>query len=338
MRRSRVGLEDIADWSNLIAAFGRAALGKRGRADVEAYRANLDHELSALRDGLLSNAYPVGRMRAFQIHDPKPRLIHAPVFRERVLHHALMAKVGPVLDRTLVDDSFACRTGRGAHAAVRRAQTHLRRFPWFCQIDIRQFFPSIRHDRLTEQLQRKLSDHDVLALIDRILQGGARLPGRGLPIGALTSQSFASFHLGSLDRTILEHPDTHGFVRYMDDLVWWGSSRESVRRVLDLTTARTDALGLEVKRPVRIGRSIHGLTFCGYRILPDRLLLSRRRKQRYREGRAQIERAFAEGHLSSLELQRWYDAVLAITKPSDATAWRRHELHRRPIASTLEEA
>ena len=63
-------------------------------------------------------------MRAFRIHDPKPRLIHAPAFRERVLHHALMAHAGPVLDRALVFDTYACRVGKGTLAAVRRCQQH----------------------------------------------------------------------------------------------------------------------------------------------------------------------------------------------------------------------
>ena len=40
-------------------------------------------------------------MSRFHIHDPKPRVIHAPCFRERVLHHAVVAYMGPVLDRAL---------------------------------------------------------------------------------------------------------------------------------------------------------------------------------------------------------------------------------------------
>ena len=40
-----------------------AALGKRGRVDVEAYRRDLDAELAMLRAGLLRGDLPVGRMR-----------------------------------------------------------------------------------------------------------------------------------------------------------------------------------------------------------------------------------------------------------------------------------
>ena len=54
MKRSAVGLTEIADWHNLASAFHAAARGKRGRGDVEAFRANLDSELALLRDELLA--------------------------------------------------------------------------------------------------------------------------------------------------------------------------------------------------------------------------------------------------------------------------------------------
>src|ERR1700761_6097541 len=98
MKRSRVGLADIVDWHNLAAAFHAAARGKRGRGDVEAFRANLDASLAALRTSVLQENWVPAPMRAFRIHDPKPRMIHAPAFRDRVLHHAIMAHVGPELD------------------------------------------------------------------------------------------------------------------------------------------------------------------------------------------------------------------------------------------------
>ena len=158
MKRSAVGLAEIADWHNLAAAFHAAARGKRGRGDVEAFRASLDSELAAMRAGLLAGTLKPGPMRCFRIRDPKPRLIHAPCFRDRVLHHAIMAHVGPVLDRSLVFDTYACRTGKGTLAAVRRASEHARRYEWFGQIDVRAYFASIDHAVLFRLLERKFKD------------------------------------------------------------------------------------------------------------------------------------------------------------------------------------
>jgi hypothetical protein len=339
MKRSRVGISEVADWHNLATAFGRAALGKCGRADVESYRRNLDGELRFLHEGLLRGDYPVGTMRRFTIRDPKPRMIHAPCFHERVLHHALIAQMGPVMDRALVHDVYACRVGKGAHVAVQRVQQHVRRWPWYAQIDIRQYFPSIDHRVLLDLIARKFSDHDLLSLVSRIVTAHEDAQGRGLPIGALTSQNFANLYLAQVDRLILGHSASRGYVRYMDDLVWWSESRQAVREVLNEAGGYIAAmLGLEVKTPVRIARSADGVPFCGYRIFRNRLLLSRRRKARYVAARRQAEGQFAGGEIDATELQRTMDAAIAITDGADATVWRRAQLARTPLAPALAEA
>ena len=115
----------------------------------------LDRELSDLQADLIAGTWAPRPMRQFRIHDPKPRLIHAPCFRDRVAHHAIMAHVGPVLDRVLVFDTYACRTGKGTLAAVQRATEHAQRHAWFGQIDVRAYFASIDHAVLLRLLERR---------------------------------------------------------------------------------------------------------------------------------------------------------------------------------------
>jgi retron-type reverse transcriptase len=337
MKRSTVGLAEIADLHNLAAAFYAAAQGKRGRGDVEAFRLHLDRELAALRTGLLAGTLVPGPMRRFRIHDPKPRLIHAPGFRDRVLHHAIMAHVGPVLDRALVFDTYACRPGKGTLAAVQRAGAHAIRHDWFTQIDVRAYFASIDHAVLLDLLGRKFKDPDLLRLLASIIGAHEASPGCGLPIGTLTSQHFANFYLAGVDRLLLEAAGVPGFVRYMDDLVWWTDSRAAGRAALD--SARhylAGTLHLEVKQPVRIGRTRDGLNFCGFRLLPGRTLLSRRRRRCYTALRQHAERACLDGQIGGLGLQSAYACALALTVHADAAQWRREQLRRRPVEPTLE--
>lgn len=336
MRRSGVGLAEIADWHTLAAAFHAAARGKRCRKEVEAFRANLDRELAALRSDLLAGEVAAGPVRRFRIRDPKPRLIHAPCFRDRVLHHAVMAHVGPVLDRALVDDAYACRPGKGSLAAVLRAGGHARRHDWFAQLDMRAYFASIDHEVLLGLLARRFRDRALLALLGDIVRAHADAPGRGLPIGTLTSQHFANFYLGGLDRFLLEACGVRGLVRYMDDIVVWTPDRAAARQAL--AAARgflAERLRLEVKPPVRVGRSRDGLSFCGYRILPGRLLLSRRRRRRYAALRDRAERAWLAGETDARGLQAAYASALALTVHADAAGWRRGQLRRRPLEPAL---
>lgn len=329
--RSQVNLVDVASLDTLAAAFWQASRGKRLRDDVQCFEANLDQELARLRDAILLGQAPRGEWLSFRISDPKPRRILAPCFRDRVLHHALMAHMAPVLERGLVDDTFACRPGKGTLAAVRRAQQHVRRFPWFVKADMRAYFASIDHAVLRGVLHRRFKDPGLLALCDRILERTPDPPGRGLPIGALTSQHFANAYLDGLDRFLLETLRVRGLVRYMDDVVWWCDSRETARDTLAAARAFVaHERGLELKSDASIGRSAYGLSFLGFRIRAGTLRLSLRRRRRYTAARARWERAFAEGRVDAPGLQVGYAAALGITAHAAAAAWRRAELLRRP--------
>ena len=336
MKRCPAGLDVVVDWDNMVSAFRRAAKGKRGRKDVAAFESHLDQELFQLRREVLDVAYLPAPMMVFLIRDPKLRLIHAPAFRDRVLHHALMAVMGPILDRALVADTFACREGKGSLAAVQRAQQHARRSSWFCHIDIKSYFPSIDHTILKDMLARKFKNKQLLELVGRIIDSHEQLPGKGLPIGALTSQHFANYYLAQADRYLMETAGTKGFVRYMDDLVWWGASKADVKRALDgVVMLVEERLKLTVKRPFLLGPNRNGLSFCGFRVFPGRVLLSRRRKQRYRMMRRQLERDAGASLIGDLELQSGYASVLAATLHADAADWRAAQLSRVPLEADL---
>jgi hypothetical protein len=120
-------------------------------------------------------------------------------------------------------------------------------------------------------------------------------------------------------------------VRYMDDILWWCDSRECARETLEQVRAyATNERLLTVKANTQINRNVHGVSFCGYRITPGQLRLSRRRQRRYQQLRQDWERAYAEGRIDALTLQRGYDAVHAITLPADSANWRKQNLLRHP--------
>lgn len=116
MKRTGHLFESIVDYENLRLATARALRGKRDRPDVSQFVAKLDVNLTAMRLQLLSDSIDLGTFRQFVINDPKRRIITAPCFRERVLHHALMNLCEPVFERWLIDDTFACRRNRGRRA------------------------------------------------------------------------------------------------------------------------------------------------------------------------------------------------------------------------------
>lgn len=324
-------LADVADFNNLATAFGLAATGKADRPDVVAFRADLNAELSRLGVDIRAGVVDVGRFRRFRIFDPKPRTIHAPVFRERVLHHALMRQIGPVLDRALIFDTYACRWGKGALAAVHRAQHHLRRFPFFVKVDVRAYFDSVDHVVLVRQLERRIADPGIRALCSRIIGAYETSPGRGLPIGALTSQHFANQYLGPLDRFLLEELKVAAMVRYMDDSAWWCQTKAEAWATLRAVTRFVpSALKLALHPHAYVQRSQQGLSFLGFRIFAGRLYLSARRRQRFRRAVRAWEGAYRRGLIDAPQLQRGMDSALAIVQHADAKTFLTRELRRGP--------
>jgi len=173
----------MADPENLRQAFLKAALGKRGKADCRRFQARLDENLAALREELLAGQVRVGSYHLFKILDPKERTICAASFRQRVLHHAVMAVCEPVLERAAVFDSYACRKGKGRLAAIERARGYARRHEWFLKMDVGKYFDSIHHETLEGLLAGKFKDRALLALFGKIIGSYERRQGVGCRLG-----------------------------------------------------------------------------------------------------------------------------------------------------------
>lgn len=89
---------------------------------------------------MADKSYRPGAYRTFFIHEPKRRQISAAAYRDRVVHHALTRVLEPIFERSFIHDSYACRKGKGTHAAVRRCQKYARRYRYVLKADIHKFF------------------------------------------------------------------------------------------------------------------------------------------------------------------------------------------------------
>lgn len=331
MHRTRIDLAEIAAIPNLAEATARAASGKRERPAVRAFLADLEHNLETLAGAILSGQAPRGDYRRFRIRDPKPRLIHAACFPDRVLHHAIMGHAGPVLERTMTATSFACRPGKGTLAAVQAARAAIQRFPWYVKVDVKGYFEHIDHEVLLGLLSRRFKGEGFMHLLGRVIHGYQTASGKGLPIGSLTSQYFANYYLDGLDRLLLEGLGVRAELRYMDDVLWFCDSRGQARETLAAVTDWLDSdRRLRLKEPPQINRSAQGVGFCGFRVRPGALLLGRRRRRRYVERRAHWESGWRSGQIDAVGLQRGYDAVHAIASHADSRGWRCMNLARYP--------
>ncbi|MFH0753182.1 MAG: reverse transcriptase/maturase family protein [Candidatus Omnitrophota bacterium] len=302
--------EQIIAKENLYLAAHRAALGKRFRNNIAFWRLGMEEKIGRLHEDLKSGRYKPGKYRVFQIRDPKLRDISVAPFRDRVVHHAFHDVIESFMDRKFSFDSYACRPGKGTHAALDRAHSFLRANKYCFHGDIRKYFPSINHEVLKGLLRRHIADARVLVVLDSIIDSTHSISSRispvsgqtravlfgkgssvGLPIGNLTSQFFANLYLHELDHYVKHVLRCRYYIRYMDDILLFENDQTRLKEIRSLIAVFLDErLRLELHPgKSQIYRTAQGIKFLGFRLYVDRRRLAtdgvvrfRRRLKKFR--------------------------------------------------------
>jgi hypothetical protein len=302
-------LEQATTFQSLLRATHRAAAGKRHKPEVARFLMDAERQCLRLQHELRlplehPRSWQPGPARTFPIRDPKPRLITEVPFRDRVVHHALCAVLNPALERYAVHDSYACRVGKGQHAALRKASTFARaaRDGWALKGDITAYFASIPHDRLLALLRRRVVDPMLCAWIERIVRAYPVGPGHSLPIGALTSQHLANLYLGALDHFVKDDLGVRYYLRYMDDFLACGD-----RQVMLVLKARVEdflsqQLGLKLNpTSSRVLRVRDGIPLLGMRVYPAAIRPRQKRWRRFTAKQRALTEALQAGTFSEEE-------------------------------------
>ena len=127
MKRIKNIFSEIYDFENLYYAYKDAIKGKRYREDIMLYTDKLEENLIELQNELIWKTYEVGAYRRFYVYEPKKRLIMSLQFKDRVTQHAIYRQINPILDKQLIDDTYACRKEKGSHKAVHKLQNWMRK-------------------------------------------------------------------------------------------------------------------------------------------------------------------------------------------------------------------
>ena len=223
------GPEELYSFRALWRQYRACRRNKRNTRNQLAFELDVEANLFRLQAELRAHTYRPGRSICFVSGGPKPREVFAADFRDRVVHHLLVAHQEPVFERRFIHDSFACRRGKGTLAASDRLMTFLRqatangrRPAWALKLDVASFFPSIDKPTLYDLLAALVRDPELGWLTRTVLfhdptgdyafcarDRRASPPGTpgypislrkslfkqqnrcGLPIGNLTSQFWA---------------------------------------------------------------------------------------------------------------------------------------------------
>ena len=162
----------VCNFGWLIEADRNARKGKRYRAEVLNFTARLEDNLFVIQQGMMNGSYLRGPYRKLWVYGPKKRLVMALDYPDRIVQWSLYLYLNPIYDRLFIEDSYACRKGKGSHKAAKRLQywmCQVQRKPgpgWYClKLDISKYFYRVSHEKLLAILERRVKDPAMMAFI-----------------------------------------------------------------------------------------------------------------------------------------------------------------------------
>ena len=284
----------LCSYENLVLAFKKAKKGKSSLYYVIDFERELETNLRKLQRELIEHTYLPKPLKKFIIRDPKTRTIHASIFRDRIVHHAIVNLLEPIYEKVFIYDSFASRKNKGNHEGIKRFEEFARKVShngklikkpfdnnsvqgYVLKADIRKYFDTINQDILINILRKKIDDKELIDLIRKILNNFETEKGQGLPLGNYTSQFFANVYLNELDYYVKHILKAKYYIRYVDDFVILHNNKKRLEYFMEHIKRFLPCLKIQLHlekssiNPIR-----NGITFLGYRIFFHYRLLRER--------------------------------------------------------------
>jgi RNA-directed DNA polymerase len=191
-----------------------------------------------------------------QVEIPKKngsvRKLGIPTISDRVAQTVIRNQIEERLEMIFHPQSYGYRPKSSAHQALEQVRKNCWRYDWVIDLDIKNFFDDIDHDKLLKALSRHVEEKWALRYIERWLkaplqtQKGERLARtKGTPQGGVISPLLANLFLHyTLDVWLGREDSTIEFVRYADDIIIHCRTQGQAEHILQNIKERVEYCGL----------------------------------------------------------------------------------------------
>lgn len=262
--------EEIIGFEALWDSMMKCKRGVVWKDSVASFVLNGVPEVARLSNELENGTYKERSHKYFKIKYPKERDIISISFRDRVYQRSLNdIAIYPVMVKGFIYDNAACQKGKGADFARNRLKCHMQRYfrkhgtaGYILKIDIRKYYDSMNHEVVKQVFREKLPEN-ISRRAEKILDG---FPGeKGFNPGSQIIQIAGISMLDRLDHYIKERLRVKHYMRYMDDMVLIGESREQLVEWLEDIKTHLAEIKLETHpKKTRITSLKDGVMWLGY--------------------------------------------------------------------------
>lgn len=169
--------DKVISVENILACWYEFKKGKANKSDVMSFERYLEDNIFLLHEELKSKMYKHAPYDTFYIYDPKYRVISKATVKDRLVHHIVFNDLYRIFDPTFIYHSYASRLHRGTHLAVKNVARSLRKVSknynqqaYALKCDIKKFFDSVDHQKLLQLIQKRVSDSQLLWLIQKVIE------------------------------------------------------------------------------------------------------------------------------------------------------------------------
>ncbi|MGL4998586.1 MAG: RNA-directed DNA polymerase, partial [Cetobacterium sp.] len=186
---------------------------------------------------------------------------------------------------------------------------------YYLKCDIAKYFDSINHAILINILESKMKCPDTLGLLKQIIDNGT---GVGIPIGNLTSQTFANVYLNEFDKFIKHELKIKKYIRYMDDFIILEESKEKLHKYLNkIENYLSSNLALRLNHKTRISPVYKGVDFVGYNHFINRTNLRRSTWIRQKKNIKKMFKELKSKEIVVEEVRKKISSILGHIKHAD---------------------
>jgi RNA-directed DNA polymerase len=224
---------------------------------LEAFEARLEDNLYKIWNRMSSGTWFPPPVLAVEI--PKAlgrgtRMLGIPAVADRVAQTVVAARIEQAAEPVFHPGSFGYRPGRSALDAVGACRENCWRYDWVIDLDISDFFGSVRWDLVMKAVQAHTELPWVTLYVRRWLAAPVKMPGgtladrdRGTPQGSAVSPVLANLFMHyAFDMWLAREYPGCPFERYADDAVVHCRTRRQAGEVLAALRARMEQVGLRL--------------------------------------------------------------------------------------------
>lgn len=312
-------VESVFTYDNLVKSAKDCRSGRSWKNNTCLFTSDLYINCDILRDELLTGEYKHSGYNSFDIFEPKQRRIKSIKFRDKVVQKTFCDKaLSPIVEKILIYDNFACRKGKGTHAAIERTKQFLRRAYfengsdfYVLKCDIEKYFDSIDHEVLISKTSKLPLSEDLHKLLRDIIKstGG----NKGVPLGNQTSQILSIFFLDEFDKFVKQDLGIRFYLRYMDDFILFSNDKAYLQYCKKRIISKLAELKLTLNNKSNIFPIKNGFDFLGFHFYltkTGKIVMKVRRasKERMRRKLKKFKELIENRKMNVLDVKMSYDS------------------------------